>query len=583
MMKVLLLHNEDVPWRGPWASIDWELIIDLGFAAPSTYKMWSERCGTPVRSIHEFARDGQSYASIPGILDLGRDRLVDRTGLDWWEIIGVVKYHELRAFYLLKCLTRELGSNAVYHATRGNSYTELLGGLMGRPIPRFQAAPGFLERWTRSLRSAVKLSPANTFEIACDKWDPDYSVRRQFAKARRASVDAPTVLLPSAYSNVSRLLLQYAADLPEKPFLLAATRRSGTSAELPGNVRQTFLSAYAQAANAVREEEKELGSRWARFERTVLTQTVELRASRAAGVWQEFPVHLQTGLRLRDAWHTLLKEEPITAVLCADDLNYYTRIPLILAARMGLNAVYCYHGALDGGLLFKKAYAGSYLVKTEMEREYLLRASKIDPELVEIGAPASFVSRLRRNRQECGRDIVFFSQKYEVMGGRTAEIYRDVMPNVCALATGTGRRVMVKLHPFENVRDRERVLRSVLSDQQISLVKITAEPLLEQVLTDAWCGIGVDSSVAAECRSAGVPYFLCGWLDHSGFGYSRQLARFGMGRMLDSPSELDAVPEMIADWSAWAQPPQVSEPVDSKVLERMLFGTSEVSVKQCAS
>ena len=91
MMKVLLLHNEDVPWRGPWASIDWELIIDLGFAAPSTYKMWSERCGTPVRSIHEFAGDGQSYASIPGILDLGRDRLVDRTGLDWWEIIGVVK------------------------------------------------------------------------------------------------------------------------------------------------------------------------------------------------------------------------------------------------------------------------------------------------------------------------------------------------------------------------------------------------------------------------------------------------------------------------------------------------------------
>jgi hypothetical protein len=178
---------------------------------------------------------------------------------------------------------------------------------------------------------------------------------------------------------------------------------------------------------------------------------------------------------------------------------------------------------------------------------------------------------------------VFFSQKYEVMGGRTAEIYRDVMPNVCALATGTGRRVMVKLHPFENVRDRERVLRSVLSEQQISLVKITAEPSLEQVLTNAWCGIGVDSSVASECRSAGVPHFLCGWLDHSGFGYSRQLARFGMGRMLDSPSELDAIPEMIADWNAWAQPPQVSEPIDSRVLERMLFGSSEVGVKQCAS
>src|SRR5205085_3348893 len=107
------------------------------------------------------------------------------------------------------------------------------GELVYRAVKRLDRAPnpqvprgaGFLERWTRSLRSAVKISPANAFEIACDKWDPDYSVRRHFAKARRASVDAPTVLLPSAYSNVSRLLLQYAADLPEKQFLLAATRR----------------------------------------------------------------------------------------------------------------------------------------------------------------------------------------------------------------------------------------------------------------------------------------------------------------------------------------------------------------------
>lgn len=583
MMKVLLLHNEDVPWRGPWANVHWDLIIDLGFAAPSTYEMWGKRCGTPVRSIHEFADDGQSYASIRGILDLGRDRLVDQTGLDWWEIIAVVKYHELRAFYLLKCLTRELGSDVKYHATQENSYTELLSGFIGRPIPRFQAAPGFLERWTRSLRSAVRLSPPNAFEIACDKWDPDYSFRRHFAKGQRASLDPPTVLLPSAYSNVSRLLLQYAADVPKKQFLLAATRRSGASAELPENVRQTFLSAYTQPTNALQGEEKDLRSRWAWFERTLLTETEELRTSRAAGVWHDFPVHLRTGLRLREAWHTLLKEEPITGVLCADDLNYYTRIPLILAARMGLNAVYCYHGALDGGLLFKKAYAGTYLVKSEMEREYLLRASKIDPDLVETGAPSSFVSRLRRDRQKCGRDILFFSQKYEVLGGRAADIYRDVVPNLCALAVRTAGRVLVKLHPFESVRDRERVLRSVLSQPQMSVVKITSEPSLGRVLTDAWCGIGVDSSVAAECRSAGVPYFLCGWLDHSGFGYSRQLARFGMGRMLDSPSELDAIPEMIADWGAWAQPPQVSEPIDSKVLERMLFGTSEVSVKQCAS
>ena len=30
-MRVLVLHPEDVPWRGEWSATRWDLIVDLGF------------------------------------------------------------------------------------------------------------------------------------------------------------------------------------------------------------------------------------------------------------------------------------------------------------------------------------------------------------------------------------------------------------------------------------------------------------------------------------------------------------------------------------------------------------------------
>jgi hypothetical protein len=580
-MKVLLLHPEDVPWRGPWANRHWDLIVDSAFAGKETYADWSRRCGAPGRSIHDFAGTGESYASIRQMLDLGSGRLVDRTGLDWWEIIGVVKYHELQALYLLQCLTRDLGPEAEYHATQETSLSKILSSITGRAIPAFRV-PGSLRGLLRPLSAALRLGPAASFEIACDKWDPEYSIRRHFTKWRRAALQDSTVLLPSAYSNVSRLVLQYANDLPQRQFLLAATRRSGMSVKLPQNVQQTFLAAYAKPFKAREAEENELEQRWTSFVNLVFKETEALRCSLASGLWADFLGHLRTGLGLRDAWHTLLEEEPIAAVLCGDDLNYYTRIPLILAAKMGLNAAYCYHGALDGGLLFKKPYAGTFLVKSEMEREYLLRCSRIDRDKVQMGEPSSFVPRYG-SRAEDPKNIVFFSQKYEVLAGRAKEIYRDIVPGLCAIAVGTGHRVVVKLHPFENIKDRKKLLRSVLTAQQMAVVDIVADCSLQEILNDAWCGIGVDSSVATESQAVGVPYFLCGWLDYSGFGYSQQLARFGMGRMLYGPSDLDHIPEMVANWKPSSHEQQLWKRIDSNLLERVLFAAGENSLKQCAS
>jgi hypothetical protein len=582
-MKVLLLHSEDSPWQGRWASSRWDLIVDLAFAGRDTYERWSLQCGTPVRSIHEYAGDGESFAWVREVLDNGRNQLVDSMGLDWWEIIAVVEYQQLQALYLLQCLHRQLGHRISYFTTRPSSFSRLLSNVTGNAVPSFKAPAGRAQSFRRSLRSAMKLTPATMLEIACDKWDPQYVLRRHVTQSRRAAAKEPVVVLPSAYCNVTRLLLQYASDVPAKKFLLAATRRSGTSSNLPGNVTQTLLSSYAQPGSASEAEEAELRNRWTRFESTILQQTDALRWSRDAGVWKAFPFQLRTGLRLRNAWHKLLREEPVVGVLCADDLNYYTRIPLILAGNMGLNAVYCYHGALDGGLLFKKPHAARYLVEGEMEKDYLLHRSLVDPDLVEIGAPSSYsVGHARPLRGNSGK-IVFFSQPYEVLTGRPAEIYREVLPQLCAVGQRTGHRVMVKLHPFESAKGRKKLLQSVLTNEELPLVDISSECSLQTVLADAWCGIGVDSSVAAECSPAGVPYFLCGWLDFGGFGYSRQLARFGAGRMLEQPGELAELPEMIASSPVPIASQQLCKTIAPGLLEKILFTRCEVGLKQCAS
>jgi hypothetical protein len=576
-MRVLLLHAEDVPWRGPWASVRWDHIIDLAYAGPDIYAGWRLRCGSPVRSIHEFAGDGESYASVKALLNPGRNHLVDRMGLDWWEIIAVLSHHELQALYLVQQLRRELGNNVEYHVTRPGTFGNLLGQMIGSAVPAYEAAPTRIEALALSLRSARELRPEQVTEIALDKWDASYSLRRLLAKSRRANCEEPVILLPSAYSNVTRILLAYARDLPQRNFLLASTRRSGSSKNLPGNVVSTSLAAYAQPPAASERELHELVDRWSWFERQILVQCDALRPARDAGVWRDFPAHLRRGIRLRNAWHELMKAEPVSAVFCGDDLNYYTRIPLMLARNMGLNAVYCCHGALDGGMLFKQPYANRYLVKGEMEKDYLLRCSTIDPDLVEIGAPSSYAPRTEKRAEVRAQDIVFFSQPYEVLAGRTAEIYRELLPRLCAVARRTGRKVTLKLHPFESLRDRKRLLNSVLSEAEISLVQVVAQQPLAELLTHAWFGIGVDSSVAVECALAGVPYFLCGWLDHSGFGYGQQLARYRVGRMLHAASEIEAIPDLIGNWTR-PELTRVSKSVDKDVLDGMLFAHNKVSL-----
>jgi len=554
-LKVLLLHPEDSPWDDACCRSRWDLIVDLGFASSYTYEEWSRRSGARVLSIYQLDGQTDGYRWVSQFLERGRGRLLDRMGLDWWEILGVLSYHDLRGFYLLQQLRREIASGCEVVASRQHLFTRLLEQVLDRPVRYLKIdGRGPTHTVARMLRSARKLRPAQIAEIAFDKWDMDYRVRRHLTTHKRAKLTGPA--------------------LPHRRFLLATTRRSAVPARVPDNVTVVPLSAYAAPSSATHEQTVELRNAWEEFRRTMLPEVDEFLMAANAGLWGYFPAHLEHGLRLREAWKRLLESEPVKGVLCGDDLNYHTRLPLILAHGSGLNAAYCSHGALDGGFLFKIPFADSYLVKGEMERDYLQRASAIEPEKICPGAPGNNMAAGQGDHRSGA--LVFFSQPYEVEGGRADEIYRELLPRLWRAAHRSGRKMIVKLHPFESKQARKALVASILSEVAHDQVEIVSGVPPEEIMSRTWCGITVDSSVAVECALRQIPFFLCGWLDFMGLGYLQQFARFGVAQVLNSPESIDQIPEMVAGHRSLQSTDRIWHEADPAQLDEIMFGTRQV-------
>jgi hypothetical protein len=283
-----------------------------------------------------------------------------------------------------------------------------------------------------------------------------------------------------------------------------------------------------------------------------------------------FPNMLRNGLLIRDAWLQVFEREPVRAVLCADDANLPTRIPLQLAERRGLPALACHHGALDGRHRFRPQLDGLFLAKSRMEQDYLVTVCGKRSSSIEIAAPCERQTPQPRSSR---RSIVFFSEPFEILGGRALEFYRDVLPPLAECAAASKRDLAIKLHPAESAPERIRFAKAVLSADQFSRLRIVKGPLTPELLDRTWFGLTVLSTTALECTLQGVPSFLCGWLDYSSYGYLDQMVKFGAGVRLDSPDDILHIPEKLnqfhqADADLW-------EPASSERLEELLTGDRE--------
>ncbi len=550
-MKVLLLHPDDSLEAGPWAGSRWDLVVDLGWSGRHYYEQASQRHSNRILSFCDLLSPEEHGAQLRSLLCVGLGEFVDAEGMDWWELFSPFPYARLDEILMMAAVRREIAEDNEISATRPHVLVQVLSMLLGREIKCLRIeeqgkAAAVLQRYSRLART---FGPAQLTEIALDKWDSDFRLRRLLSRKRK-SLKGEAILLPSAYGNVSRSQAAYARLLPGRKFLQVVTRRNGRIEGLPNNIEVRSLASYAPLPyrESTEKENLHLQGKWSQFEDKILNSREELRLANRLGTFAGFPSFLGNGLRVRDAWLGVLKAELVQSVLSADENNPYTRIPVLLAGSRGIPTIFCDHGALNMSFAVRQPRSDIYLVRGEMARDYLLRHSQLPSERVVVGAPDDADPAIRSSGS---RDfIVVFSEAYELFAGRAEDFYREILPRLCSVARETGRRVVLKLHPFESPRARRSVLKNVLSGEDFQCVDIRSGPLTQELMDRAWCGITVESSVACDCALQGVPCFLCHWFESSWYEYGKQFAKFGAGYLLNSPEQLSRIPALVEEFKS---------------------------------
>jgi hypothetical protein len=553
-MKILLLHSEDEPEKGPWSILPWDRVVDLGMGGVNSYERWARQMQCPITTLDSF-RDGLgTLLRVRDLLGLGSKRLVDQYGLDWWEILSLLLHDEAETLMLLQRFVHTLGSGDEVSVSRPGIHASLLQCLLpGRvrifPLRRGSQKGGL----AHYMRVSRKLSARQMLDVFWDKYDSGYQFRGRFLQ-KRATSKRSVVLLPTAYINVSRTGVAYANTFPDENFLLVTTRRSGWVDDPPRNVASAWLSSYASVRDRSKEF-AEIESRWHALLKE-LGRVSEFEILTRLGYLDNFPQRFRRGMEVRDAWRNVFDNEPVQGVLCADDSNPYTRIPLLLAQARGLPNIACHHGALDGRYIFKRTCGDVIWAKGKMEEDYLVRRCGVPAERVEVAAPSLAANWRRRDHSQ--RDIsrpylLFISEAVEVSGGRSEEFYRDLLPPLADLALATGRELVVKLHPFESKSERASVLKRLLSAEQYAATRMVSGPFTEELFEKAWFGITILSTVAIECAIRGIPCFLCKWLECWPYEYVDQFLRFGVGIGLNGPGEIPKIPEYLQQYRVQAE------------------------------
>jgi hypothetical protein len=573
----MLIHPEDALQDGPWTTQKWDRIIDLGRAGAESYARAAATFACPVNPLDDLRSDFKEIRRVRELFALGMGKLNDALGLDWWELTCILVHQQLETVILLREFAETLGSLDKVHVSRPGFQSEALRLLLNARLHVFPRTESRYKRRAQHYLQVLKKFPAQQLaEIFWDKTDPGYQLRGAFSRRPRTA-SSPVVLLPTAYINVSRVGISYAESLPDTRFLLVATRRSGWIDNCPSNVAMTWLRSYASVNVPSRKREyHELMERWERL-RKELNAIPEFKMLDELGCLGGFPGRFENGLQFRDAWQNVLNTEPVQAVLCADDSNRYTNLPLLLAKMRGLPTITCHHGALDGRYMFKRCRADVMLVKGRMEEDYMARVCGVPREKLEVGAPALPAAVARESDPGARPLIVLFSEVYEVSGGRARDSYQDILPSLADLAIAQGRELVIKLHPAESLSERRQLVSRILSPEQQRVARVVSGRLQPEMLDQAWFGITVLSTVSVECALRGVPCFLCSWLESWPYGYVDQFTRFGAGIRLNRPEEIRQIPEMLRNYKS---SPTVREncwtPIEPRRLQTLLGMNREV-------
>jgi len=540
-MRVLLIHPDDhLPAEN--GAVRWDLIVDFGRAPGVTYERWSRQAACPVISLYDFVEEVEDLHRCRELLRPGMGCLVDRYGIDWWDILSLGVVPDLHQLVLLERLGKYIGSRCELHSTRRFPLTTILGYLLNCDLMTLESHWQSVRRpFRRYSEVLMQLNRAQITQAMQDKFDPHHSIRRRFSRQGK-TLRGPLVLLPSAYVNVSRTAVGWAELVPEQKFLLVCARKNGRLQSLPPNVFTVSLDAYFGSSS---KGEDCLLDRWQALRHKLIREMKEFEAAERAGMLERIASGLRWGVNVRDAWSRVFEAEDITGCLCADDTNPYTRIPLVLAKNRGIVTLACHHGTLDSWMALKTVQADFYLTRSEMERDYLIQKCHVAREKVVAGSLAGAPAPVRTvTPRTKGRWLVFFTEPYQNSGWRSHEVYRDLLPRLCSLSETCGLKLVFKLHPFESVRGHRRMLRRIMG-HRVREIDVIDGPPSDELWQNTRVALTVQSSTALECAGKGMPVFLCAWLRDAYAGYVQQYAKFGVGRVLESPEQIANIPQLL--------------------------------------
>lgn len=564
--RILLLHPEDAVPSDSAGSFD--LIVDFGRAPASIYEIWGRSFGCRVMSISDLAEGTDDLFCTRALIQHGMNRVVDESGIDFWDLLVQSAVPDLQQLILLRRLAGSIGKSAQLFSTRPNPLADALRILTSGTLVELQSGPRMAGKLMRRVSVLQKVDPRQLAQVFQDKYDPEHKFRRRLARRPEVS-DQTVVLLPSAYINVSRTAVAYADMVPDVNCLLVTARNSARLPHLPANVSADSLDGYFVPAD--RREKKMLMTRWLTVISKLRSTNEELELAGQLGIFSRMTSLLGWAVAVRNAWLSFFKSHNVVACLCADDSNPYSRLPLIIARNRGIPSIACHHGALDSRAAIKRHHEDVYLAKGEMERDYLVRVCRVAPETIVAGeqsvrpADALKISPGKGS----GNLLVFFTEPYEVMGWRTDEIYRELLPRLVSLAKSCGLELVFKLHPFESERGHRRMLNGCLGGGAAQRMRILSGPIHQDFWHGIGCALTVQSTVAMDCSANGIPIFLCGWLADTTAGYLQQYERFGIGHVLRSAQEIDLVPQLMNQQAAYGE----SQPaMDTETLRRVLSG-----------
>lgn len=554
-MRALLLHPEDELTPAFARQKPWNAIFDLGTGGGPDHGV---TC--PIQQVGK--PQFTDLLAIKKVFAHGLGRIVDHAGFDWWDMLCVEFYEPALKMLRLQRFVRTCSPETEFFITRAGLHSHLLRALCPGRV-HVLASP-ISKRLREKAQRGLRLRPRQILQVLADKYDGGYNARR-FMSSRPKQKSTPVVLLPSAYGNASRTALAYAEALPDIRFLLVTTRDSGRVKTLPENVSYAPLAAFT-SGTLNRREIQHLLAAWrgllADFE-----SDANLRFLASAGCFDSVPGWLHQGLAIRDAWLEVFTSQFVVSALCADEMNWHTGLPLLIARSKELPTLACHHGALDLRYAFRATSADRFLAKGFMEWDYLVNSCGMNEEKIEIASPARHPATLTGTRKN---SIILFSEPYEAFGGRCAGYYTQILPALANLARQNDCELVLKLHPFESKRERTRLVADLLSGDMLRLIRVADGPLNDELMRRAWFGVTVTSSVVIDCALQAIPVFLCRWLDFSVTGYAEQFIRFGAAKEISSADKIEEIPGMLRNFA----PPDVKnlwQTVDSERLRELIL------------